>query len=235
MRGIILQHWAGPESRITELSSANISKYAEDIGAEYRFITGNPFRRLLMPNAQKLYMLDEEFDVYDMVVMLDSDMFTRKGMNENIFTDVEGVGRNTIRQLRRIKNLKTKREELRCLVDERYPIWQGGVYRLTREIRQRLRKHINEDDLQAIAAEKQTGADEVAMHRMAVLAKLGPKESYYFPDYKWNCSATRPLFHLRKAALIHLRNPNILLFGKALERQKMKLYRKLVLQGIIEE
>jgi len=40
---------------------------------------------------QKLAILNEEFDSYDSVVMLDTDVFMRAGLTESIF-DMPGIG-----------------------------------------------------------------------------------------------------------------------------------------------
>ena len=44
----------------------------------------------LRMQCQKLCMLNEEYDDYDTVVMLDTDMFVRKDMGMNVF-EAKGV------------------------------------------------------------------------------------------------------------------------------------------------
>ena len=78
MKNILLQHWAGDMDELTRLSVSNISKYAKHCDAEYRLLEGMLFNPKLSPQCQKLFMLDPLFDEYDMVVMVDADMFTRK-------------------------------------------------------------------------------------------------------------------------------------------------------------
>ena len=121
MKNIILQHWTGDMNELTERSVDNISKYAEKVGAEHRLLRGNVFRDFLSPPCQKIYMLDEEFDEYDDVVMLDPDMFTRKGMEHNIFDkSITGIGKVTEIQERLVKSMVRQHPRL---ADARYPYW----------------------------------------------------------------------------------------------------------------
>lgn len=64
---------------LDKLSMENIQEYAKLVGADYRLITGRPFNPSLTSPCQKVYMLNEEFDSYDQVLMLDIDMFATKG------------------------------------------------------------------------------------------------------------------------------------------------------------
>ena len=159
MKNIILQHWSGNMIELTQHSSANISKYAEKIGADYKLLLGDVFRPNLSPPCQKLHMIDEGFDKYNMVVMVDADMFTRKGMEENVFEDVEGIGRHTAIQDRLIKTVKHRYPDLGNL---EYPYWGGSIYRLDKETRQRLRMHIDEDEMELFS---NFCMDEGIMHR----------------------------------------------------------------------
>ena len=88
---IILQHFDGKLRPLDELSMANMQEYAKLVGADYELVTGRPFRRHLTGACQKVYMLDEKYDAYDQVLMVDIDMFAPNGMTENIF-DLQGVG-----------------------------------------------------------------------------------------------------------------------------------------------
>ena len=91
MKNIILQHFTGELRELDKLSIENIKKYASLVGADYRFIEGQVFRKHLASPCQKVYMLDKEFDEYDTILMLDIDMFTPIGMTENVF-ECEGIG-----------------------------------------------------------------------------------------------------------------------------------------------
>lgn len=221
MKNIILQHWSGEINKLTRLSSANISRYAEKIGADYKLLLGNVFHPTLNPPCQKMHMLNEEFDQYDMVVMIDADMFTRKGMNENVFTDVDGIGRHTEVQDRLVKSVKRLFPDLG---DPQYPYWGGSIYRLDRKTRQLLRSHIREEE---IIRFHEKFHDEGIMHRLAVLAKMKPS---YLPGNHWNCGSFEP--GVESAALIHIRTK---IAPQGPKRTKMENYHDLVQRGLIEE
>ena len=91
MRNIILQHFTGKLRPLDKLSVENISAYAERIGVEYQFVEGQVFREHLTPPCQKVHILDEKWDEYDDVLMLDIDMFVTKNLRLNVFK-AEGVG-----------------------------------------------------------------------------------------------------------------------------------------------
>lgn len=223
MKNIILQHWSGPINELGELSSANISKYARSLNEEYKLLRGDLFRPNLKtpwPPLQKLYMLDEIFDEYDIVVMMDMDMFTRKGMNENIFTDLEGAGRHTVVQQRLVNRISSKWGDPKC------SYWGGSVYRLTRELRQKLRMHIKEDEIVYFCSRPSHG-DEGMMHRLASLAQI---KNHYFPDDRWGRSSFER--NVGNAATIHVRS-NIAPAGP--KRSKIENYRNLVERGLIDE
>ena len=86
MKKIILQHWIGELGELEKLSSKNIESYAKYCDADYRLLRGT-FIPGLSPQSQKMHMLNKEFDEYDVVVMMDTDMFTRKGKRKNIWYD----------------------------------------------------------------------------------------------------------------------------------------------------
>ena len=213
-------------NELGELSSANISKYAEKLGVEYRLLRGDLFRPKLTPPwapIQKLYMLDKEFDGYDMVVMLDTDIFTRKGMNDNIFTDVQGIGRHTPVQDMLIKSIQRKKPKL---ANPNAPWWGGSIYRLDLKTRKKLREQIREDEIPKFAGRGNFG-DEGLMHRLASLAKL--KKCYIPNSGHWNCSSFDP--YVSKSATIHIRTK---ITPKGPKRPKIENYRELVKRGLIE-
>jgi hypothetical protein len=227
MKYIILQHWSGEMNELSELSSHNISQYAKNIGVDYQLIRGDSFRPNLPkkhPPLQKLAMLNEEFDEYDMTVMLDTDMFARKGIKENIFTDVEGIGVHTGVQKNLAKHMK---QILPHISNPEYCYWGGAIYRLTREQRILLRAGIKEDEIPLFCGKRNHG-DEGLMHTLAVRAKI---KNCYIPDTHWNY----PSFwdEPDKAAIIHIRT-KYKSDGKLKKREKMINYKELVKKGIIE-
>ena len=225
MKKIILQHWSGHLNELAKLSSANISRYADKIGADYELLLGNVFREKLCPPMQKLYMLDERFDEYDMVVMLDTDMFTRKGMEEDVFEDVEGIGRHTEIHDRLIICLHRRHPDI---TNPNGIYWGGSIYRLDRELLQLLRIHIDDKELIQF---KNTGyfQDEGAMHRLAMLAKIEKNEKTYLPGNHWNCGSFET--GVEHSAIIHIRTK---IAPGGPKRAKIENYRDLVSKGLIE-
>ena len=181
MKNILLQHWTGKLPELVKYSVENMKKYAKKCGADYRLLEGNGFRPWLATPCQKLWMLDEEFDEYDVVVMVDPDMFTRKGMEENIFTDVTGIGMYTEFQANLFIKLQ---QQYPLLTDKNFPYWGGAIYRLEREHRVEMRKYLNDAEMTAHSGNFN---DEGIMHRCAVSADY--KEKRYFDRQQWNYSS----------------------------------------------
>ena len=161
MQNIMLQHFTGEMGELHRRSQASIAAYAEQHGAEYRLLSGNVFHPDLSPPCQKLAMLGEEFDQHGIVVMVDTDMFVRKGGSASIF-EADGIGISGPFQ-RRLKWRNIRK--FNGIFHWRYPYWGGAVWRLTREQRQRLRRHLPKVDL----ARYNNGRfeDEGVMHQLA--------------------------------------------------------------------
>ena len=141
MRNIILQHFTGKLRPLDKLSVENISAYAERIGVEYQFVEGQVFREHLTPPCQKVHILDEKWDEYDDVLMLDIDMFVTKNLRLNVFK-AEGVGfaAGVVQRGLKRKLINEGR------IDENTGYWGGAFYKLTREQRQKLRSAIPDND-----------------------------------------------------------------------------------------
>lgn len=73
MSNIILQHWVGPLPQWALLAKATMAKYAATVGADYEFVTGYPVGEQHGPYSQKLHYLNEKYDKYDQVLMIDMD------------------------------------------------------------------------------------------------------------------------------------------------------------------
>ena len=222
MKNIILQHWTGALGELEVLSSKNIKKYAEKLDADYRMLRGQVFRKELTPPCQKLYMLDEEFDKYDVVVMLDPDMFTRKGMEDNIF-DENGIGKTTEIQDRLLKSLQKCHP---ALANDDYPYWGGAVRRMDRNLRRRLRKHINAENWMPISKPYHF-EDEGIMHRLMTLADVKDTTTL---ERKWSHGSFEK--GIEDAALIHIRTK---IAAEGPKRTKIENYRDLIKRGLIEE
>lgn len=222
MKNIILQHWTGDLGELEQLSSANIKKYAQKLGADYRMLRGQVFRKELTPPCQKLYMLDEEFDEYDVVVMLDPDMFTRKGMEDNIFNEC-GVGKTTEIQDMLLGSLV---QVCRSLANPDYPYWGGAIRRMDRDLRQKLRVHINDENWLPLSKSYRF-EDEGIMHRLMTLAKIKDTTTL---ERKWSHGSFEE--GIEEAALIHIRTK---IAPNGPKRAKLDNYKALVARGIIEE
>ena len=225
MKNIILQHWAGDMNELTALSTSNIATYAKNIGADYKLLRGMLFHPDLSCQCQKLFMLDDSFDEYDMVVMVDADMFIRKGMKENVFEDVTGIGRHTTFQTSRFNALQRMFPQL---TNPKFPFWGGAIYRLDRELRQNLRPHLK--DIKMLKEfSNSVFHDEGIMHRLATLANLQPSNPYISGPY-WDHGSYES--DLEKARMIHVRTK---ITPRGPGREKILNYQDLVKRGFIEE
>ncbi len=195
MTSILLQHWTGEMDELGKASTVNISAYATRIGADYRLLRGNVFNEHLTPACQKMYMLDEEFDEYEIVVMLDMDVFAVNDLKENVLTAVEGIGMHT--------NYTAEIFEKCCqrhpqLTNREFAFWGGAIYRLPRALRKQLRGHLRMKEMLEFSG---TYNDEGIMHRAATHARLR-LEAAPIPE-RWCFSSylARP----ERAAMIHIR------------------------------
>jgi len=228
MKNIILQHWAGPMNELVEKSTQSVESYAKSIGADYEFIRGIVFmpkiaHKLDYP-CQKLIYLDEKYDEYDYVVMVDADMFVSTNCNQNIFTDDTGIGRHTDIQTALRQNLVGIYPDLGSLDA---PYWGGSVFRLSREIRQAFRGALTEDIVMAFARRYH---DEGVMHALA--NKLGMTcydEDVYLNGQMWNYSSFEP--DVDRANFIHIRTK---VTPQGPKRDKIENYRELVKRGLIK-
>ena len=220
MKKIILQHITGELGELEKLSSWNISAYAKFCGADYKLLRGPVFNYSVSNQSQKMHMLSEEWDDYDVVVMLDIDMFVRKGSDKNIFTDETGIGRHYNIQETLVQNLATK---FPLMCDASYPYWGGSAYRLEKDIRQEFRKHLHINEMIQFNGNYN---DEGIMHRCAVRA--GYKENRYFDRQQWNYSSFDD--GVEDANIIHIR-PKVRPGGP--KRPKIQNYKSLVERGLI--
>jgi hypothetical protein len=220
MKNIILQHFDGDLRPLDKLSMANIQQYAEMVGAEYRLITGRPFREHLTSACQKVHMLHEEFDDYDTVLMLDIDMFAPVGMTENVF-DVKGIGLYAQTQQMLHRRLAQGPGSMN------HPYWGGAIYKLSKKDRQSLREGLggNEKWMDQFN-QPYHYEDEGIMHILALKQNYKPKNPYM--HRKWcQCSF---LPNPENAGFIHVRT-KITPIGP--KREKIENYNELKSKGIL--
>ena len=217
---IILQHWTGDIPEIVALSSKNIEKYADGLGVHYRLLRGQVFRENLTSACQKVFMLDESWDDYDQVVMLDPDMFVVSGMSENVF-ELKGNG------IEHRKSFQRMRARFPALVNGRYPFWGGAIYRFNQVERESMRKHIRDSEMLKFGTKRNDTEDEGIMHRLASLAQM-PKK-YIHDRWAWGSHWDNP----ENAAIIHVRR-KYYSNGQLAKRDKMLNYSELKEKGVIE-
>jgi hypothetical protein len=223
VKNIILQHFDGELRELDKLSITNIQKYASSVGADYKLITGKPFRSYLTPACQKVHMIHEDFDFYNDVLMLDIDMFVPRNMNINIFKE-QGVGvYNGVRSHRHLV------QTYGLLGNINAPYWSGAIYKMVRDLRQKLRIELNKsDDSWMLKFNKPHYIeDEGIIHVLANRAGIKPEGSDL--DRKWcQCSF---LPNPEKAGFIHIRKK---ITPNGPKREKIENYNALVQAGIIE-
>ena len=221
---IVLQHFDGELRPLDKLSMENMKMYALEHDAEYKLITGKPFRKHLTGACQKVYMLDEEFDKYDKVLMVDIDMFAPRGMTENIF-ELTGVGLYAETQgmlHRKILN------HAPMFSSAKHAYWGGAIYLMDKPLRQKLRRHFGGDESWMLPYNKAYQfEDEGIMHTLAMLSGIWHNPEQYL-DRKWcQCSF---LPHPENAGFIHVRTK---ITPQGPKRDKMDNYNELAMKGIV--
>ena len=226
MKNIILQHFDGKLRELDELSMENIRTYAHGIGAEYKLVEGKPFREHLTGPSQKACIINEEWDDYDNVLMLDIDVFIRKNLRENIF-NVKGHGIHGTWQ----KQLKNKLIAL-GRISAKDPYWGGSIYKFNKEERKLLRSALPKDDSWMDEYNKAYNFEDEG-----ILAELASKVKFptSYLDYSWNqCSylpdpGSAKMIHVRTKRPGHLNGT----WENGGKRPKIENYYDLKLMGII--
>lgn len=219
MRTIVLQHWTGPLGELQKKSINNIEAYAKSINADYALLTGDVFDSRLSPPCQKLVMLSEQFDDYDMVAMLDTDMFAVTGLKENVFADISGTGLYT-EYTKKIALSCLRRHPTQC--DLSYAYWGGCLWRLPLNMRKRFRALLPNVEVLKFSGNFE---DEGIMHRLAVLTRT--KQDTI--PYTWSHCSYLP--DVKDAKIIHIREKGI---NRGPRKPKLENYRDLVRLGILE-
>ena len=225
---LILQHYNGKLDELAQLSVASIKAYAEAIGADYKLITGKPFRQQLSDQSQKVHLINEKFDEYNNIVMVDCDVFTHRSISENpenIF-EAKGMGRHTQIQSELVEKMALRNS---TLANKNAPYWGGAVYKFSRETRIRLRRAIP-DDIILMQLDRML-KDESIMHYLAWKANISVTSNTYFSGKgngeEWDMNS---FDDIDNANFIHIR-PKWTLQGP--KCTKMEIYRDLVEKCVI--
>lgn len=218
MKNIILQHFTGKLRPLDKLSIENIQAYASRIGVDYQFVNGQVFREHLTPPCQKVHILDEKWDDYDNVLMLDIDMFATKNLYENVFNS-PGVGLFAGTQ-ERLKNRLVQYGRIRP--DDGY--WAGAFYKLTREQRIALRDIIPPNDEWMDLYNKPYHYEDEG-----IIAELFSQTGTPWQncDPKWQQDSYLPQ---HKAGMIHVRTK---ITPQGPKREKIENYYDMVMKGIL--
>lgn len=221
MKNLILQHYTGTPGELEKLSIENIKQYAEFCGADYKFLEGDLFNPDFTPPCQKMYMLSEDFDEYDMVVMLDIDMFARRGMTKNVFTDTSGIGMYASVQRSLHQNISNRFP----LINTSHAYWGGAIWRLTLEQRIAFRSKLDMKDMYQFSGNYE---DEGMMSFLAGRLGIKPDDEVIPGEYAWcHCSYREGI---ENAELIHIRTK---VTPTGPKREKIHNYRELVKKGLI--
>jgi hypothetical protein len=223
-RNLILQHFEPVPGRtsvapwLVQRSSRNIRRYAERLGAEYRMLSGEPFRAGLRVQCQKVCILNEEFDDYDVVVVMDTDKFVTTTCRENVF-EARGIG--FFSEIHRNRILPAFHRQFPRWSSRASPFWSGSIYVMPRAFRQLLRAQIDAEMEEMFRKVSPLSfVDEGIVHCLCVKARVPPTSL----DLKWDYSSYLP--HPQRANIIHVRHK---------PKSRDENFRDLVAAGIIEE
>lgn len=219
---IILQHWSGPKNPLVKYSEAAYREYAERIGAEYRMVEGDAFSTnpVFAPPCQKMCMLNEEFDEYDQVLMVDCDQLPVKGLTDNVFEE-DGIGIFTdwikTHAYARIQNTH------RNYFWKEAPYFSGSFYKLNRDTRIKMRNAIGPE----IEVFGQKYHDEGIFHYLA--GRVGITWEGTIMNPGWSQCSYYPV--TKDTKMIHIR-PKIEPRDNSPRRPKLDTYHLLELQGV---
>lgn len=225
-KNIILQHYNGEPKELERLSFENIQAYAKLIGADHEIVPSKPFREHLTNPCQKAYCIDEHWDNYDNVLMLDPDVFIRKNLVTNIF-EIDGNGIHGPTQV----SLKQKLIRL-GRITKANPYWAGSIYKFSKKERRLLRSRMPADDSWMDVYNKPYNFEDEG-----ILAELAGRAGFSirYLDFTWNQCSFLP--NISAAKMIHIRTKKPGHVNGTWEnggkRDKIENYYELKMQGII--
>ena len=142
MKNLILQYWTGNLPEWARLAMESIKLYAKDINADYELVTGWPLGEFRGVVSQKVCLVMEKYDVYDNVVMLDTDM-VYTGIKDDCFK-YDGVGRLHLKAMASKETTKQGRYWPN-LYKVNEPLFFGNFVKLTREQRIAIRPYLPDE------------------------------------------------------------------------------------------
>ncbi len=212
MKNLIIQHYVvgkpgldpnrkfeGELPMLVNASSRNVQAYAKRFNADYKMLDGTPFRNNLSYKCQKCAIINAEYDEYDVVIALDTDVFFTKNCNENIFLE-KGIGYMGAVQERQIPMIS---QQFLGAASTQTSFWSGAVYIMDRALRKKLRGILESSPSMENIMKKFDVAnvwDEGIFHSLCFQAGVG-KVSI---DQKWNYDNYLP--NPEKCNIIHVRH-----------------------------
>jgi len=211
MKNIILQHFHPMRPKVIE--------EMENRGGKLPFIVEKSVENIKNYAHQKCAAINEEYDDYDTVVVLDTDKFVTTTCTENVF---EAKGIAPFDDVHRLRQLPAFCQEFPLLGNMKYPLWSGAIYVMPREFRQLMRAQINPSMRKVFEAiSPRPYVDEGIFHVLCHKAKFSLDE---YLDEKWDYSSYLP--NPEKANMIHIRHK---------PKTREENYKDLVKAGIIAE
>jgi len=184
MNNIILQHWNGDLPSWASVARQTMENYAQAIGCDYELVTGHPVGKQHGPWSQKLCHLDEKYDKYDKVLMLDMDTIaTRK--NANVFDRPE-VGVIHERAMMGPHRARTPKGAP-GLYNRGELVFFGNFIMLKRGQRLALREHLDWNLFEKEIIDHYCG-DEIIMHYL--LDKSGILKGKPYEEICMRCGGT---------------------------------------------
>ena len=157
---IILQHYDGPLPDWAIIARDTVKNYAEKIGVEYGLVTGNPMGKVHGAHTQKLVYIQEKYDKYDQVLMLDMDIVATNNYR-NVF-DIPRIG---VLHDRAMQGTSKTPGAAPKLYKKGAPCFFGNFIKLNKEQRVALREVWNRDEkFIADSVIDHYSGDEIVLH-----------------------------------------------------------------------
>lgn len=173
---IILQHYDGQLPTWGLFARDTMIKYARCINAEYELVSGNPIGKEHGPYAQKMIMLDEKYDKYDQVLMLDMDIAAT-----NVCEDVFKIPQIGVLHSRAMMSATKSKNgwETSSLYKQGSHLFFGNFIKLYKDMRVELRKHLDWPKFNLSIGVNRYGSDELILHYLFWNSSVLKNKSFY--------------------------------------------------------